>query len=91
MYPPVYAMNHLTHIIVMDTVTTLCDNQIMNAATLDAWMKRYGWTVKDVATELQIHFNTVYRFLKGQAVHRSTEAAIERLVNTRPPSARAAS
>lgn len=35
-------------------------------------MERLGLTVQTVAEESGLHFNTVYRFLSGRAVNRST-------------------
>jgi plasmid maintenance system antidote protein VapI len=54
----------------------------MSSKLLREWMDRNDKTVQDIAYALQIHPQTVYRYLNGKAVHRSTRAALERLVNT---------
>lgn len=51
----------------------------MSAADFKKWMERNELTVLDIAHALQIHPQTVYRFLQGKRVQRSTKAAIERL------------
>jgi hypothetical protein len=43
-------------------------------------MLRNDKTVHDIAYALRIHPQTVYRYLSGKPVQRSTKAAIERLV-----------
>ncbi len=56
----------------------------MSVEKLKAWMEKHGKTVVDVASLTKIHPNTVNRYLRGEAVHRSTEAALERLVREVP-------
>lgn len=56
------------------------NNKCMKPVGLKEWMQLNGKTVVDIATALHIHPNTVYRYLHGKPVHRSTEVAIERLI-----------
>lgn len=51
----------------------------MSASDLKKWMEQNEQTVQDIAHALQVHPQTVYRFLQGKRVQRSTKAAIERL------------
>lgn len=52
----------------------------MKAAKLKEWMEKTGNTPIDVASITKVHPNTVNNFLAGKSVHRSTEAAFDRLV-----------
>ncbi len=52
----------------------------MSATELKTWMDDTGKTVIDIASVLKISPSTVVRFLRGLPVHRSTQAALERLV-----------
>jgi len=52
----------------------------MSIAELKMWMIENDKTVNDIAYVLSIHPQTVYRFLQGKAVQRSTKAALSRLV-----------
>ena len=51
----------------------------MNIKEFKRWMERSELSVIDIAYQLQIHPQTVYRFLKGKPVHKSTKVALERL------------
>lgn len=53
----------------------------MSVSDLKKWMERNEMTPIDIAAALKIHPNTVNNFLKGKRVHRSTRAALERLVH----------
>jgi hypothetical protein len=52
---------------------------VMSASDLKNWMQQTGTNVQDIAYALQIHPNTVYRFLQGKPVQRSTKRALESL------------
>lgn len=53
----------------------------MSAELLKKWMEGNDKTVQDIAYVLQIHPQTVYRYLAGKPVHRGTKASLERLVS----------
>jgi len=55
----------------------------MSIAAFKQWMDNSGMTVVDIAYLLNIHPQTVYRFLKDKPVHRSTKVALERLAQTK--------
>lgn len=59
----------------------------MKAGRLREWMQANDKTVQDIASETKIHPNTIYRFLKGEPVSRSTERVFERLIETGPQKA----
>lgn len=52
----------------------------MSAALLKHWMESNDKTAVDIASALQISPATVSNYLKGKRVHRSTRAALERLI-----------
>lgn len=53
----------------------------MTVPELKAWMKKFGKSEVDIASILKLHPNTVIRFLKGKPAHKSTVAALERMVS----------
>lgn len=53
----------------------------MKAADLKVWMEENEKSTIDVASATKTSPSTVLRFLAGERVHRSTQAAFERLVN----------
>ncbi len=61
----------------------------MSAVEFKEWMERNGQTVQDIAHALHIHPQTVYRFLQGKPVHRSTKVAIERHISSGDQAAKA--
>ena len=52
----------------------------MKPAELNRWMKENDVTAVDIASALKISPVTIFRFLKGKSVHRSTLAGFQRLV-----------
>ena len=52
----------------------------MTVTELKAWMKKFGKSEVDIASILKLHPNTVVRILKGGRAHRSTIAAIDRMI-----------
>lgn len=59
-------------------VTFIC----MESDELKKWMEKNGKTVMEIAQDLQLHLHTVYRFLSGKKVHRSTKVHFDRLINS---------
>ncbi len=57
----------------------------MSVTEFKTWMQRTGQNVQDIAYALQIHPQTVYRFLQGKPVHRGTKTALENLVRRPSP------
>ena len=52
----------------------------MKPELLKKWMRVNDKTIIDIASALRIAPQTVTNYLKGKNVHRSTKAAIERLL-----------
>jgi transcriptional regulator with XRE-family HTH domain len=50
----------------------------MSADALKRVMTATGKTVIDISASTKVHTSTIERFLKGNRVHRSTLAALER-------------
>jgi plasmid maintenance system antidote protein VapI len=46
------------------------------------WMERNDLTPIDIAAALRIHPNTVLNYIKGKVVLRSTQAMLERFVES---------
>lgn len=54
----------------------------MKAVELKKWMEKNDVTEVDIASALKIHPITIYRFLKGKSVNRSTLAGFERFISS---------
>lgn len=64
----------------------------MDATKLSDFLKKTGMSVTDIAAAVQVHPQTIYRFLNGGRVHRTTLAAIDLFVASKSykPEAKAA-
>lgn len=62
----------------------------MRAADLRKWMTVNDKTVLQVAVMLNVHSQTVYKFLRGDTVSPVVYAAIVHLIKDTPTAARAA-
>lgn len=56
------------------------------AKKLETWMRKTGLGSLSVAEALSLDPRTVTRFLGGETIHKSTEAAFARLIETKPKS-----